>query len=359
MRTSTPTSIPTYVERTALPRILVRTRGGEVRYFAYVNGYVRGPSCRVKGIRAVPLYYLSLLDMSGDGGKLQGIWAALISEPPADVYLEGVGTVVLAHHDPQFERIGYRFHWNYDQAVTNARDGDLHAVIESYMLTMFDPSAGALPIQRERKQKKLLHHERQQKKRRARSQPRVTASTASKKELGDLEERINREKHPLFLLLLPGNVSPRQEPGEDDEQYTARSRAVKDSFLAELYFTFLDLRAPWAMSMAWADFLWRRALTKGENVQLTAWFAEVAQASEQGEEEHAQAHEGQAETEEGPASQPATCALFTEAWLCRPQIVGLHAAVQQALREGRIHSLREEGAAVTVDADEVVALPTR
>src|SRR5436305_8384978 len=100
-RLSTVSQIPTFVERTDLPRIQVNTRGG-ARYSAYVNGYISGARCRVKGANVIPIYYLSMVAMDGDGGKLQGIWAALVSNPPQDVYLEGVGTVVLAHHDPQF-----------------------------------------------------------------------------------------------------------------------------------------------------------------------------------------------------------------------------------------------------------------
>jgi len=356
MRTSTltaTTDVPTYVERTDLPRVLVRTKGGEVRYYAYVNGYIRGPQCRVKGVSVVPLYYLSLVDMAGDGGKLHGIWAALISEPPQDVYLETVGTVVLAHHDPQFQSLGYRFHWNYDQGATNSRDNDLHGVIESNMLTMFDPVVGAAPIHRERKQKRKLHHERQQK-RKSRAQPRVTYSTASKKDLGELEERTNREKHPLFLLMVPGSVPPPRERDERDEVYDARRKAAVDTFLAELNFAFLDLRAPWAMSIAWAEFLWQRGLSHGENVKLTAWFKEVAQRKENSEEESVQAEEDKEEGEE-EARQPEIRPVFTEAWLCRPNIALLDADLKKALREGRISDLREEAAPAV--ADEAVAIP--
>ncbi len=345
MRTSTlmTSEIPTYVERTDLPRILVRAKGGTVRYYAYVNGYIRGPQCRVKGVTVVPLYYLSLVDMSGDGGKLQGIWSALISEPPQDVYLESVGTVALAHHDPQFQSLGYTIHWNYDQGSTNGRANDLHAVVESNMLTMFDPIAGSAPVHRERKQKKKLHHERRQK-RKARSHQRVALSTATKKELGDLEERTNREKRPLFMLMVPGNVPPARLPGEPEETYTFRRDEAVGAFLSELYFAFLDLRAPWAMSIAWADFLWRRALAAQENSKLTTWFKAVPQRQDEDEEG----------TDEGEASRT-SMPVFAETWLCRPNIALLDADLKRERREGRISDLSEAEEPAPVDEVTVIS----
>jgi hypothetical protein len=347
-RTSLTTpQIPTFVERTDLPRIMVKAKGGMVRYAAYVNGYIRGPVCRYKGITCVPIYYLSLVDMSGDGGKLQGIWSALVSEPPQDVYLETVGTVVLAHRDPQFEKLGYSIHWNYEQASTNDRDTYLHGIIESNMLTKFDPIAGAAPARRERKQKKKVHHAKKQK-RKARSQNKIMLSTATTKELGELEERNNREKHPIFMLMVPGSVLPTREQEEPDEVYNHRREQEIQHFLAELHFAFLDLRIPQPVSIEWADFLWQRAEKTRENTKLTVWFKDVLQRKEEEQEE---------EEEDREKLQRTSMPVFCEAWLCRPNIVLLDADRRKARREGRISDLRELEAPVSVDASTPVDEP--
>ncbi len=93
MRTQLSTP-PALVERTTLPRIFVRTKG-TVKYHGHVSGYIAGPATRIQGINVVPLYYLSLVGMRGEGTTLQGIFSALTSTNPQDIYLEGVGTVLI------------------------------------------------------------------------------------------------------------------------------------------------------------------------------------------------------------------------------------------------------------------------
>jgi hypothetical protein len=325
-RAKTPmiSQIPTFVEVTSLPRIMVKAKGGTTRYAAYVNGYVCGPKCRYKGTTVVPIYYLSLVDMAGDGGKLQGIWSALISEPAQDVYLETVGTVVLAHRDPQFERLGYTIHWNYNQVLANDRENSLHAVIESNMLTLCDPTAGAIPPRRERKKAKPRHAQRS--KRSARATHKTQLATVTKKELGDLEERMNREKHPLFMLMVPGSVRPASLPNEDALAYETRASAVIKQYLAALHYAFLDLRVPQPMSIEWADFLWQRAVASLENTQLKVWFKDVVQGKDESEAE-----------ENDRRAIPVLC----EAWLCRPNIARLDADRRAAHREGLLSSLRD------------------
>ncbi len=315
----------TFVEVTSLPRILVKAKGGMTRYAAYVNGYICGPRCRYKGVNVVPIYYLSLVGMSGDGGKLQGVWSALISEPAQDVYLETVGTVVLAHREPQFERLGYTIHWNYHQVSSNDREKSLHAVIESNMLALCDPIAGAIPPRRERKKTKTRHAKNRA--RSARTTHKIQLATVTKKELGDLEERMNREKHPLFMLMVPGFVPPARMLGEQAEVYAERADEIVRKYLAELHFAFLDLRVPQPMSREWADFLWQRAVSSLENIQLTVWFKDVGQGGEDEEEENNR--------------QVRTVPVICEAWLCRPNIARLDADRRTAHRLGRISSLRE------------------
>lgn len=326
-------SIPTYVERTDLPRILVRGKGGMIRYYAYVNGYIAGPKVRVRGMAAAPIYYLSLVDMSGDGGKLQGIYSALVSEPPQDVYLETVGTVVLAHRDPRFENLGYTIHWNYTQGTTADRDNNLHGVIESNMLTMCDPVAGSAPRVRERKRASKAAHAKQQKRKRAPGK--IMLTTATKKDLGDLEERVNRSKHPLFLLMLPGIVVPDRLPTDTDETYAVRREQHVDPYLAEQHFAFLDFRVPQPLVIEWAPFLWQRALATQENTRLTVWFKPVVQGRDEQLED-----EQRTDGEEAP---PKTMPIIGEAWLCRPSIPLLDSDLKTALRDGRISNLCEEG----------------
>lgn len=319
--------LPTFVEETTLPRILVRTKGKQTRYYAYVNGYVCGSRCIVKGSAVIPLYYLSLVAMPGEGAKLQGVWAALASEHPQDVYLENVGTVVLAHHDPRLESLGYRLHWNYLQQPVRDRQQTLHAVIESHMLTLFDPIAGAAPPRHERTSQKGSRHK--QRRQASRAERAVQLAT-ERKELGDFEERLNREQFPCFLLLLPGNSAPLRQPEESDEQYQARRDAAVHAYLIGQHFAFLDRRAPWAMSMEWAEFLWKRGLAQQEIVPLKTWFYGATQRTEE--------EEVQPVGDEKEARQQFP--LFEAAWLCRPNITRLQTDVRKALRAGRISNLR-------------------
>jgi hypothetical protein len=297
---------------------------------------------RIRGVPVVPIYYLSLVDMSGDGGKLQGIYSSLVSQPPQDVYLETIGTVVLAHHDPRFENLGYTLHWNYTQGATSDQDGNLHAVVESNMLTMFDPIAGSAPKVRERKHAKQLVAAKRKK--RPRAVGKVMLTTATKKDLGDLEERLNRGKHPLFLLMLPGNVAPERLAVDTDESFATRREELVNGYLAEQHFAFLDLRVPQPLSIEWALFLWQRALLAQENTRLTVWFKQVAQGRD----------EQDGAKEDAPRL---TVPLMQEAWLCRPNIPLLDADLKSALRDGRVSALREVAEDTAVEREEREAVP--
>src|SRR5947199_10193948 len=133
-----PPAFTSHVEPTSLPRILVRVKGA-VKYYDYVNGYIAGPKFRFQDVNVTPIYYLSLVAMRGQGTTLDGIWSALTANNVYDVYLDGVGTVVLAHRGLE-SQLGYKIHWNYSQ--TELPNQDLHRVIESNMLTLYDPLNG-------------------------------------------------------------------------------------------------------------------------------------------------------------------------------------------------------------------------
>lgn len=315
----TPAAPPIMVEGTSLPRITVRGKGGKALYHAYVHGYIAGPKCRLGGVQVVPLYYLSLVAARGQGTVLQGIWSAMCSTKPADVYLDTVGTVVLAHHSPSLASLGYTLHWNYTQAETDELERDLHGIIESHLLTMVDPVRGAAPARRERAARS--------KRVRARGGTRLALSTATRKELGNQEEMQRREEYPLFLVLLAGNEVPPRQPGEAEEVYAAQATRL----LAERYFAFLDLRAPWAMARSWSSYLWARGIERGENTRLTTWFAQVRRGEEEGDDEQQDLLQA--------------VPVFREAWLCRPNIALLATDLRDALLEGRLDIPGERDAA--------------
>ena len=77
--------------------------------------------------------------------------------------------------------------------------------------------------------------------------------------------------------MVPGAVPPLRLANEPDAVYAARRDEVVRTFLSELHFAFLDLRVPQPLSIQWADFLWQRALSGLENIQLMVWFKDVVQ----------------------------------------------------------------------------------
>src|SRR5579859_261892 len=101
-----------FVEQTSLPRITVSARGGDAQIQAYVNSYIVGEqNVFMNGAWAIPLYYLSLVAMRGQGTTLQGIFARLTSMHPKGITLDGVGEVALAHHQSSLSACGYTLHW--------------------------------------------------------------------------------------------------------------------------------------------------------------------------------------------------------------------------------------------------------
>ncbi len=310
---ATPTPQQTLlVERTGLPRIFVRGKS-QNRYYAHVHSYVIGPRIRVKSVEMFPLYYLSLVAMHGEGNILQGLWSSLIANTPQDVFLEGVGTVTLA--TPAHASLGYTLHWNYHQA--ELPNQDLHAVIESHMLSLWDPVRGVAPITRERKKK----HKRELGKRKQRKDT-VELSTLVKKEQGEMEEEMNRQHFPLFLLMVPGNEQPRRGKQEMEGEYIARCKIHLDTYRTTQHFAFLNQRVPWPMASAWADYLWERGLERKEITPLTIWSVASKQVKHQGEEEE----------ETDVRSLP----LFLEAWLCQPNPSLLPSDLKQARADGRL-----------------------
>ncbi|HLZ59014.1 MAG TPA: hypothetical protein VKR06_18885 [Ktedonosporobacter sp.] len=305
IHTSIPASSPTLtslVEETSLPKIILKARGGEVQLQAYVNAYIVGErEVFMNGTRATPLYYLSLVGMRGQGTTLQGVFARLTSTHSKGIWLEGVGEVALAHHQSSLSECGYTLHWNFEQAEVQPTH-DLHAVIESQMLTMCDPLRGTALKQREQRIAKNGAGKKQR--------AQISLSTAkSSKVQQDHAEIRNREKHPLFLLMVPGWA------GEHAH------------VLHQFHLSFLDQRVPWPLDPSWAGFLWERGREQQEIERLKVW-CYTPPASEVAEEEGAE-----------PKEETPGIPFCSEAYFCRPRPAQIQRDVQEALVSGRISSL--------------------
>jgi hypothetical protein len=298
-RTAIAQAASSYVEETTLPKIVVKARGGEPQFEAYVNAYIVGPKPTfMKDHSATPLYYLSMVAMKGQGSILQGVFARLVSTHTRDVSLEGIGEVALAHHQMRLADVGYTLHWNFEQAEVLPTH-DLHAVVESHMLTVCDPIRGTAIKQRERRTARTRQGKR--------PKERTSLSTAkNSKTQNSLAEIRNREKNPLFLLMVPGWH-------KDDV-----------NFLHQLHLSFLDPRLPWPLDPSWASFLWECGIERREIEPLKVWsYTPPATEAEDGE----------------PAVPDEPVVPFLgAAYFCHPRPVQIQRDLQQALLSGRIGS---------------------
>ncbi|GHO59190.1 hypothetical protein [Ktedonobacter robiniae] len=282
------TQMSSLVETTTLPKITIKAQGGDTQVDAYVNAYIVGPRKEfMNGQQATPLYYLSLIAPYGYGTVLQAIFARLVSSTSKGrgVELEGVGEVMLAHQQVRLNECGYTLHWNYEQAEVQPHR-DLHAVIESNMLTVCDPVRGATIRQRTSRSAG-----RTSKKRRKDQTSLTTAKKSSAAQ--SIAEMRARERFPLFLLMVPGWA-------KRDAQWTQ-----------QLHFSFLDPRLPWPLDPSWAEFLWERAEMRREIEPLTTWCYTPTQE---------------------------TTPFLAEAYFCRPNPARLQEDISEALRTGRLAS---------------------
>ncbi|GHO49169.1 hypothetical protein [Ktedonospora formicarum] len=277
------------VETTALPKITIKAQGGEPQVDAYVNAYIVGHQKElIQGGRATPLYYLSLIAPYGYGTVLQAIFARLVSSTSKGrgVELEGVGEVMLAHQQVRLNECGYSLHWNYEQVEVQPHH-DLHAVIESPMLTICDPVRGATIRQRTSR-----HAGRRGRKKQRKEQTSLT--TAKKSNAAQsVSEMHARERFPLFLLLIPGW-------GSQDVPWKH-----------QLHFSFLDPRLPWPLDPSWAEFLWERAEACHEIERLTSWCYTPDQE---------------------------TTPFLSEAYFCRPNPARLQGDLSEALETGYLNT---------------------
>jgi hypothetical protein len=282
-----------FADASSLPKVTISARGGIPQLHAFVNAYIVGRQATLmNGNWARPLYYLSLVAMHGQGTTLQGVFARLVSTHSKDVSIEGVGDVVLAHHQASIADSGYTLHWNFEQEEV-VPTHDLHAVIECRMLTLFDPLQGIAGVRQ------------QQGKRKKES---VSLSThTSSKVLNDLMERQNRERNPQFLFMVPG-----QQQGSQ-------------SFRQQLHFAFLDQRVPWPLDPTWADFLWDRGIKQKEIEALNIWCYQPLVPQLDGSDRR--------------DLTPATVPFLAEAYFCRPKPALLLRDLQEALATRQMSAL--------------------
>jgi hypothetical protein len=302
------------VEQTTLPKISVSGKSNEALMEAYVNAYVVGTEKEqlTNGKLATPLYYLSLVAQHGQGTTLQAIFARLVNIHSRGATIDGVGDVFLAHHRRQIAACGYTVHWNFEQAEVQP-ERDLHAVIESNMLTICDPvRAMAVKSRRERVTTKQ---------RQSREKARASLSTVKGGRMQvDIQEVRSRELNPLFLLLVP-------------------SWYQESIALHQLHFAFLDPRVPWPLDPSWSQFLWERGLKHKEIEPLKTW--SYTSLATTGDEDSMQATEG---------TEPTSIPFLANAYLCRPHLARLYHDLANALRSGEINSHL---------ANHLVALPAR
>lgn len=119
-----------------------------------------------------------------------------------------------------------------------------------------------------------------------------------KKDEMDEKEATLRQHFPLFLLRVPGSSQPQRLPEESTETYTQRCQQAVAAWRTDQHFAFLDLRYPWPLLPEWKAFLWQRGVAQGEITPLTVWSPQVVQDEER----------------------PRTLSLWSEAWLCRPDL---------------------------------------
>jgi hypothetical protein len=285
------------VEQTSLPKIAVRGKNNEPQIEVYVNASIVGEQPELMNNRwAYPLYYLSCIAQRGQGTTLQGLFARLVSPHSRGATLQGVGEVMLAHRQSRLADCGYPIHWNFEQAEV-APNRDLHAVIESNMLTVCDPVRGMAVKQRRSQKKKSTGSPKKPGKERA------SLSTAKSAAHASLDEVRSRDQHPLFLLLVPSGYQDLDRSG--------------------LHLAFLDPRLPWPLDPSWATFLWERGRSAQEIERLKVWCFVPEKQEELSEE-----------TDQNTIALP----FFSEAYLCRPNPTQIALDIKHALLSGRISS---------------------
>jgi hypothetical protein len=287
------------IEQTSLPKITVRGKNNEPQIEVYANAYVVGSQPELMNNRwAYPLYYLSCVAQRGQGTTLQGLFARLVSPHSRGATLHGVGEVMLAHRQSRISDCGYPIHWNFEQAEV-APNRDLHAVIESNMLTVCNPVRGMAVKQRQSQKNKSAGVQKK------RGKERASLSTAKSAIHASLDEVRHRDQHPMFVLLVPS--------------------WYQDHLLPQLHFAFLDPRLPWPLDPSWATFFWERGQSAQEIERLKVWCFTPSKREDLLEE---------VEADQNTITLP----FFSDAYFCRPDPTKIALDIKQAILSGRISS---------------------
>lgn len=309
----------------------------------------RSPGCSGG---ATDLWYLSLVAPRGHGTTLRAIWANLVGTTHHAVWLESVGMVALGHQRLDLSGpsgsggLGYPLHWTYRQAVIPP-GRDVQGVLECDLLTCYDPLLAPVVTRASRQSRagrgKPNATSAPEALRSARSFMTLSSATSANASQEEDETRA-REAHPLFLLLDRTHaVEPvglhRQESNQESDQWS--------DALARLHLRYLATRIPWLPYYpAWADYLWQRALARGEAEPLQVWSygaaptattdlpnEPVSEPVSAGDHSRLSAANTQA-----AHSGPSLGLYLTAAYLCRPDPLALTADLSQAIAAGRFRT---------------------
>ena len=308
------------------------------------TAYARSPGCSGG---ATDLWYLSLVAPRGHGTTLRAIWANLVGNTHHAVWLEGVGMVALGHQRLDLSgssglgSLGYPIHWTYHQAVIPP-SRDVQGVLESDVLTCYDPLL-VPAVTRGSRQSRATRRtssakpapESMRSDRSSMTLSSVTSVTTSQE-----DETRAREAHPIFLLL--DRMHPVETVGlhrQENDQWSAS--------LARLHLRYLATRTPWLPYYpAWADYLWQRALARGEAEPLQVWsYGDAPTATtDLPNEPVSVADHSRLSADDARAAHigPFLGSYLAAAYLCRPDPLALTADLSHAIAAGRFRTERLE-----------------
>ena len=361
--TSTAEQTPTEITAEGATLPVIRAAGFEARVNAYVVGRTEriarmagaqaytgqpasasahadsAPSSRSPGCSggATDLWYLSLVAPRGHGTTLRAIWANLVGNTHHAVWLEGVGMVALGHQRLDLSSpsgsggLGYPLHWTYRHAVIPP-SRDVQGVLESDLLTCYDPLLAPV-VARASRQSRATRRTSSAKPapesmRSDRSS--MTLSSANSASVSQQEDETRaREAHPLFLLLTRASHA---EPPEIYHQDSDQEGVT----LARLHLRYLAARIPWLPYYpVWANYLWRRALDRGETEPLNVWSYDVPPAATTDlPSEPVRTPESLNTSDRHETQQAPNVPYLTAAYLCRPDPLALTTELSQAIAAG-------------------------
>jgi hypothetical protein len=251
-----------------VPKITLINKG-VAQFEAYVNTYVvsKNEYRMADGSYRHELYYLSMFGPRGSGSTINAIFSGLVSQPALrDLSIEGLGPVSLMHRSERIRKSGFAPPWSCDFTEFGP-DRALHAVVECKAMTLWDPQHNAISRRRSSSGQKGKHRDSQQK---APARGKREGGSISS-QAGDMTEEVAQmhERHPIFLMLVPGAANRNTVLDAKDPQ----AEVEAEKWLQQLHIAYLDKRCPWPLIDDWAEFLWKRANSQGtrEIEQLSVW----------------------------------------------------------------------------------------